>query len=262
MPEILKPPEETTVSQTFDVSLGLPAPVNDKPSTPAPIEPTPKPTKPAKEVPQKKPTFNPPPIALPPNPLPPTTKAEPMPVPPVQKNTLDNLKPPPPLVQPDNAPITDMESYKRAQQAKRLAAQGYSQRDINEMLAQSKPPLSEDAKRDAIIQNNLKQGSNGIFLITSKTRYTAQIVFNGWKHDPSLSKREAYEINVGFGENIDLAIVKKVIAVIRRDYDGDFNWESQRLGRVVTLSARPEDNAGLEEFLMREFFGQVGIPAQ
>jgi hypothetical protein len=24
---------------------------------------------------------------------------------------------------------------------------------------------------------------------------------------------------------------------------------------VVTLSARPEDNAGLEEFMLREFFG-------
>ena len=36
---------------------------------------------------------------------------------------------------------------------------------------------------------------------------------------------------------------------------GNFNWDSHRLGRVVILSARIDDNAGLETFLMREFFG-------
>ena len=39
------------------------------------------------------------------------------------------------------------------------------------------------------------------------------------------------------------------------DYSGDFRWESHRLGRIVILSARPEDSEGLEDFLIREFFG-------
>ena len=46
-----------------------------------------------------------------------------------------------------------------------------------------------------------------------------------------------------------------MIELIRRYYQGDFNWESQRLDRIVTLSARTEDNAGLEEFMIKEFFG-------
>jgi hypothetical protein len=46
-----------------------------------------------------------------------------------------------------------------------------------------------------------------------------------------------------------------MITLIREHYDGNFNWESQRLGRSVVQSARPEDNAGLEAFLMMEFFG-------
>lgn len=50
-------------------------------------------------------------------------------------------------------------------------------------------------------------------------------------------------------------MIKKMISLIRRHYDGDFNWESQRLGREVVKSARPEDSAELEEFMMMEFFG-------
>ena len=45
-----------------------------------------------------------------------------------------------------------------------------------------------------------------------------------------------------------------MIEIIRRHYNGDFNWESQRLDRVITLSARTADTEGLEEFLVKEFF--------
>ncbi len=60
------------------------------------------------------------------------------------------------------------------------------------------------------------------------------------------------------GEDIRLAIVRSMIRIIRRDYDGDFKWESRRLGNVLTLSARVEDTAGLESFLMQEFFSTGG----
>jgi hypothetical protein len=49
-----------------------------------------------------------------------------------------------------------------------------------------------------------------------------------------------------------------MIELIRNYYQGDVNWESQRLGQVVVISARLEDTAELEEFLKREFFG-VGV---
>jgi hypothetical protein len=51
-------------------------------------------------------------------------------------------------------------------------------------------------------------------------------------------------------------MVKRMIKLIREHYQGDFNWDSHRLNRVVNLSARPQDNAGLEEFMLMEFFGQ------
>jgi hypothetical protein len=45
-----------------------------------------------------------------------------------------------------------------------------------------------------------------------------------------------------------------MIELIRKHYSGDFNWDSRRLGRVVVLSARIEDTASLEGFMMKEFF--------
>jgi hypothetical protein len=51
-----------------------------------------------------------------------------------------------------------------------------------------------------------------------------------------------------------MAVVRRIIEVIRDYEQEDFSWSSQRLGRVITLSARQADNAGLEEFMMQEFF--------
>ena len=51
-----------------------------------------------------------------------------------------------------------------------------------------------------------------------------------------------------------IAVVRRMIAIIRQHEPGDFVWESQRLGRNLTLSARPADQAGLEEFMLQEFF--------
>jgi hypothetical protein len=50
-------------------------------------------------------------------------------------------------------------------------------------------------------------------------------------------------------------MVRRMIELIRTHYTGDFHWESHRLQRTVVLSARTEDSAELEDFLMREFFG-------
>jgi hypothetical protein len=117
--------------------------------------------------------------------------------------------------------------------------------------------LSDEEIRDANIKNNLQQrGTSGIFEILQKNNNTAQFSFKGWKNDYSIPKREVVDVAIGANKDIELAIVRKMIEIIRREYKGDFNWESQRLGRVVILSARLSDNAGLEEFIKQEFFAQ------
>ena len=49
--------------------------------------------------------------------------------------------------------------------------------------------------------------------------------------------------------DIQRAVARRMIELIREYHQGDFNWESYRLGRVVTLSSRTEDSKGLEDFL-------------
>jgi hypothetical protein len=122
------------------------------------------------------------------------------------------------------------------------------------------PQGSPDDKALAAINRNLDSigrddGTGGVFQILEKGTYTAEFAFNGWRADTRRQWREVIEVDAGAGGDIDRAIVRRMIALIRTHYTGDFNWESRRLGRVVVLSAAPEDNAGLEEFLMREFFG-------
>jgi hypothetical protein len=57
------------------------------------------------------------------------------------------------------------------------------------------------------------------------------------------------------GQDTRLLVIRRVIAVIKEHYDGDFPWDSHRLDRTITLSVRPQDRAYLEDFLMTEFFG-------
>lgn len=163
---------------------------------------------------------------------------------------------------PEREAPTDMLAYVNAARARRQAEQGYTARDSMEIAARDNP-LSEDDKRSAIIKRNLEEvGTNGIFQIRELRSNTAQFSFLGWKHEYSNARQELVDVEVGPDGDINRAIAKKMITIIRRDYSGDFNWESRRLGRTIIMSARPEDNAGLEDFLISEFFGVAGIVAR
>jgi hypothetical protein len=67
------------------------------------------------------------------------------------------------------------------------------------------------------------------------------------------------EVRRGDNPTTELAVVRKMIAIIREHEKEDFTWESSRLRRDVRLSARLSDNAGLEEFMMQEFFSGARI---
>jgi hypothetical protein len=146
----------------------------------------------------------------------------------------------PPKLNPSDFP--DMQSYIAAQ---RVAAGG----------AEATSSPSAEQTRDEVIKRNLKSGgTNGIFRILRMDSYTAEFSFRGWTNDYSNARREVIEVEKGDNPDIERAIIRKMIDLIRRYYKGDFQWDSQRLHRVVTLSAKPVDNAGLEDFMMREFF--------
>jgi len=62
------------------------------------------------------------------------------------------------------------------------------------------------------------------------------------------------EVRRGAASDIRLAIVRKMIAIIREHEPEEFTWDSQRLGRSLVLSSRMRDNSGLEDFMLQEFF--------
>jgi hypothetical protein len=99
------------------------------------------------------------------------------------------------------------------------------------------------------------EGVGGVFEILEKGTRRGTFAFNGWKQEARGKWRTVIEVDAGLGGDVELAMVRRMIELIREYYKGDFRWESHRLDRVVVLSARPEDSAGLEEFMMREFFG-------
>ena len=63
----------------------------------------------------------------------------------------------------------------------------------------------------------------------------------------------------GDNPDIRIAIVREMISIIRRYENEDFVWESHRLGRNITLSARAQDTRDLENFMLREFFDDAGL---
>lgn len=152
------------------------------------------------------------------------------------------------------APATDMMALVNANRERRLANEGYTSKDLSDNSQQQRS-MTEDEMRDARIKRNLMAGQNGVFQILGKNSRSATLSFRGWTNDTSNAKREIVAVEAGVDGDIDRAIVRKMIEIIRRYYSGDFNWESYRLGRIVVLSARREDNAGLEDFLLHE-----GIP--
>ena len=117
-------------------------------------------------------------------------------------------------------------------------------------------PTNEEIRLARVKRNLQMPGTSGIFQITELGPRHAQFSFRAWTTDVSNPRRELINVEAGPDGDIERAIIRRMIQLIREYHQEDFNWESHRLGRVIVLSARPGDNEGLENFLMREFFGE------
>ena len=96
--------------------------------------------------------------------------------------------------------------------------------------------------------------SGGVFQIKRMGVDYAEFMFYGWHAAARRDMAQLIEVRKGNNSDIQIAVVRKMIEIIREYEQADFRWQSYRLNRGVTLSARQRDSAGLEEFLMREFF--------
>lgn len=168
--------------------------------------------------------------------------------------------PPPPSRQDVKPPPMDFATALEARRAQRQAQENfYAQQNADARSTERELTSAEKAdaafKRNAQTLGQSRDGTSGVFQIKSKGQRYAAFSFRGWTTDRANAKSELIEVDAGLGGDVDAAIVRKMIELIRVHYQGNFNWESHRLGRVVVLSARKEDQAGLEAFLIKEFFG-------
>ena len=240
-------PQSTTIEVNLVPKTTTPG------ATPSPIIPEEKPTP---ELEPKKKVIAQKPISKPNKPKAsdfsvPKTMTTPQPSP--QQVPTRPVKPQP--QSPSDAP-TDMASYVAQQRAKREASESDAARQNAAAVAAEQGP-SEEAKRDDRIKKNFNNGTNGIFEITDLNlgSNSARFSFLGWTSSVSNAHRDFFEVEAKNGQDVRLILIRRMIAIIRQHYQGDFDWESQRLHRTISKSARLEDSAELEDFLMQEFFG-------
>jgi len=154
-------------------------------------------------------------------------------------------------------PEMDMSTMLNAARERRRSSEDAAAREnAAARAAEQGPSANEIAQANIDFQARKASGpSNGMFEIVSKGPRIAQYLFYGWTRDARNKSRRTITVDAGLNGDVDKAIVDSMIAIIRQNVTGDFTFDSQRLGRVVTLSARVQDNAGLQAFLLREFFG-------
>lgn len=97
----------------------------------------------------------------------------------------------------------------------------------------------------------------GVFQIRRISLNDAEVAFYGWNREIKRRTMQVIEISKGNNSDIRIAVVRRMIAIIREYENDDFRWESR--GRTVTLSARLRDNAGLEDFMLRDFFPDQAV---
>lgn len=164
------------------------------------------------------------------------------------------VTPPAPIV--ETQPAQDMMSMLNAARERRRAQEEANQDQAANQTGRGMTPqeVAEANVRHSMQRAAGREGTGGVFQILSKSTRMGSFSFRGWRPNSNSSWKQVIEVDAGLGGNVELAIVRRMIELIRTHYQGDFSWESRRLGRVITLSARPQDSAELEAFMMKEFF--------
>lgn len=142
-----------------------------------------------------------------------------------------------------------------AARARRQASQDAAASDNAISRDSGKPPSgNEVAQANVDFSLRKNTGISGVFEVLSVGPRIGIFRFIGWTSDASNNTRQTITVDAGAGGDVPQAIIKRMIQLIREHYKENFNWDSQRLGRVVILSARPKDEADLRRFMTDEFF--------
>jgi len=158
-------------------------------------------------------------------------------------------------------PEMDMAAYI----AKRRQARGATDPSTSTEESEAARGTRNALANIAAINNRGRDDANetgGVFSVSNKTFHSMDLKFRGW--NPNFKRRWLTSVTVeqGSEQDVETAVVKKMIELIRREKTGDFEWDSQRLGKVVTMSARTKDTAELHAFLLKEMFPEYRAPAK
>jgi hypothetical protein len=168
---------------------------------------------------------------------------------------------PPPAEATAPAPVPaagDLASYV----ASRRRARG----EAPELTPQPATPVeTEQQRHNRVVAENLgltktptfgsdPNRGDGVFVVRDKTLDFGKFTFYGWNKAIKRDSLQEFEVRLGNNENMEIAMVRRMIVIIRELSDGDFLWQSRKLNKGVWLSARPKDNAELEAFMLFEIF--------
>jgi hypothetical protein len=200
------------------------------------------------------------PSAQPPRKSQPARQARPaQPSPPViamQEPAAAAPKVPPPAEAPRPAPGEDMASYIASRRRSREGAAA---------APSPQPAETEQERHNRIVAENLgltntpsfgndPERGGGVFQVRSMGYDIAEFAFFGWNKAINRNSLQVIEVRRGSNENMEIAVVRRMISIVRERSSGDFLWQSRRLGRGIWLSARPADTAELEAFILKELF--------
>jgi hypothetical protein len=155
-------------------------------------------------------------------------------------------------------PEMDMSTMLNAARERRRSSEDSAAREnAAARAAEQGPSANEIAQANIDFQARKARGpGNGMFELLSKGPRIAQYSFFWASAGSSRKTRRTITVDAGLNGDVEKAIINSMIELIRSDVSKDyFLYESDKLGRTVTLSARIEDTVGLRNFLLREFFG-------
>jgi outer membrane biosynthesis protein TonB len=193
-----------------------------------------KPSPPVKQVAQK-------------NPLPPTPLPTPAPV-------LPTITTPVPTPPPAEDMMAQVEANRQRRAQARIAQGESPAQEESEAQRGLRQAQANLANLQAKAQGSGRDEHGGVFKLGSINYHKAEFTFNGWNKNFRRQWPRLVEVQLGNEPDIETAIIKSMIALIRKEREAEFTWDSHRLGRIVELNAKPEFGNELQAFLMREFF--------
>lgn len=241
-PPLPGPDEQVADQESAPVQVELAEAKPPQPSPPAArAEPTPEPLP---RVPRAAPRVRPPPMVAMPRLEAPAIRTPAL-APPPQVAAAPS---PPQAKSPAQGDFLSFVQANRRARGATESAQDNSETDFNAKIAANLPGAAHGVAAQVPIRGG------GMFQMKRMTYDDAAFEFFGWNTEMGRRTPQLIEVRKGSNPNMQIAVVRRMIAIIRQYSREDFTWDSGRHGRIVTLSARPADNASLEQYLLHDMF--------